>query len=59
MSATLMCGSLCLAFSFNNKRIYWLWADNKPVAIILAIAAIVLGIFWLKMSKKVKIESKM
>ncbi|MEO8760714.1 MAG: hypothetical protein ABI388_05805, partial [Bacteroidia bacterium] len=54
MSFTLMCGFLCLAFTFNNKGIYWLWADNKPVAISLVIATIIFGVFWLKSPKKLK-----
>ena len=56
MSFTLMCGFFCLAFTFDNNGAYWLWADNKPIAIILAIATIVLGIFWLRLSKNLKLE---
>ena len=56
MSSTLMCGFLCIAFTFDNKGIYWLWEYNKPVAIILAIATIILGAFWLKSSRKIGIE---
>ncbi|MGV8964270.1 MAG: hypothetical protein ACOH2V_12950 [Candidatus Saccharimonadaceae bacterium] len=57
MSLTLMCGFFCLAFTFDNKGIYWFWADNKPVAIILVLATIILGAFWLKSSGKLKIGS--
>jgi len=53
-----MCGFFCIAFTFDNKGIYWLWTDNKPVAIILVIATIILGAFWLKSSKKLKLESQ-
>ena len=53
-----MCGLFCVAFAFDTNGIYWLWADNKPVAIILVIATIILGVFWLKSSKKFKLESK-
>lgn len=52
MSFTLLCGFLSIAFTFDNKGIYWLWTDNKPVAIILVIATIILGTFWYLSSKK-------
>ncbi|MEP6464654.1 MAG: hypothetical protein ABJB05_00050 [Parafilimonas sp.] len=58
MSFTLMCGFFCIAFTFNNNEIHWLWADLKPVAIILAIATIIFGIFWYKSSRKLKPECK-
>ena len=57
MSSTLMCGFLCFAFTFDNVGIHWLWTDNKPVAVILAIATIILGAFWFKSSKRLKHES--
>ncbi len=53
-----MCGLFCIAFTFDNNGVYWLWADNKPVVIILAIATIILGIGWLKLSKSLKVESQ-
>ena len=58
MSLTLMCGLFCIAFTFDNNGVYWLWADNKPVVIILGIATIILGIGWLKLSKSLKVESQ-
>ena len=57
MSAALMCGLLCLAFTFNNEEIQWLWTDAKPVAIMLGIATVILGVFWFKYSRKLKIET--
>ena len=59
MSLTLMCGFFCVAFTFDNNGIYWLWKDTKPVAIILVIATIILGVFWFKSSRKLKSENKM
>ena len=56
MSLTLMCGFFCLAFTFDNEGIHWLWEDSKPIAIILGISAIILGLFYLKASRQVKIE---
>jgi hypothetical protein len=56
MSLTLICGFFCFAFTFNNKEINWLWTENKPMGFILAILAIVFGSFWLKSSKKLKLE---
>ncbi|MEZ4774582.1 MAG: hypothetical protein R3D00_15460 [Bacteroidia bacterium] len=50
MSTTIMCGLLCFAFRFDSGGVYWLWADHKPVAIILAIAAFGLAIGWYKTS---------
>ena len=35
MSTTIMCGLFVVAFTFKNDQINWLWADNKPIAIIL------------------------
>lgn len=58
MSCTLVCGLLCFAFTFGDTGIKWLWADNKPVAIILVIVTIILGIFWFKQEKQLKIESR-
>ena len=58
MSFTLMCGFFCIAFTFDNEGIYWLWTDNKPVAIILVIATTILAVFWLKSSKKFKLDSQ-
>jgi len=58
MSFTIMWGFFCLAFTFDNNGVYWLWADNKPVGIILAIVTIILGTFWLKLSKKLILESQ-
>lgn len=54
MSTALMCGCLTIAFSFDNNDIYWLWSDNKPVAVVLAIASLTLGVLWFKTSKRMK-----
>ena len=54
MNLTLICGFTCLAFTFDNEGIYWLWSDAKPVAIILAIATIVFGALWIKYTTKLK-----
>lgn len=48
MSTTIMCGFFIAAFTFKNDQITWLWIDNKPIAIALAILAIVLGTQWIK-----------
>ena len=48
MSTTIMCGLFVAAFTFKNDQITWLWTDNKPIAIILGITAIVLGTQWIK-----------
>lgn len=53
-----MCGLLCFAFTFGDTGIRWLWIDNKPVAIILGIFTVILGIFWFKQNKKLKIENQ-
>lgn len=58
MSLTLMCGLFCFAFTFDNNVIHWLWANNKPVEVILAIATFVLGTFWYKSYRKMKFESQ-
>ena len=57
MGLTLMCGLFCFAFTFDNNGIQWLWTDMKPVAVILAIATVVFGIFWYKFSGKMKFEN--
>ena len=53
-----MCGFLCLAFSFGNTGIKWLWTDIVPVAYILGIATFILGVFWMKASKKLELDHK-
>lgn len=53
-----MFGLFCFAFTFDNNVIHWLWADNKPIAVIFVMATVVLGIFWYKSSRKMKFESQ-
>jgi len=53
-----MCGFFSIAFTFDNKGVYWFWADNKPVAGILVFATIILGAFWLKLSRQMKFENQ-
>ena len=48
MSTSIMCGLFVVAFTFKGDQITWLWADNKPVAIILGILAILLGTQWIR-----------
>lgn len=48
MSTTIICGLSVAAFTFRGDQITWFWNDNKPVAIILGILAIVLGTQWIK-----------
>jgi hypothetical protein len=48
MSTTIMCGLFVFAFTFNNNQITWLWADNKPIAVVLGVIALVLGTQWVK-----------
>lgn len=47
MSLTLMCGSFCLAFTFDSKGIYWIWNDARPGAILLAIASAIFAVLWM------------
>jgi len=58
MSTTLMCGLLTLAFTFRIDQITWLWAEHKPVGIILIILTIVLGIQWVRHQKLMKKEKQ-
>ncbi len=58
MSATIMCGLLSVAFTFKINQVTWLWADSKPVGIILGISAIILGIQWYRQQKLLNNESK-
>lgn len=58
LSVSLMTGLLAVAFTFDNDEIHWLWADNKPVAVILAVAAITLGLFWLQSFLKLRSQSQ-
>jgi hypothetical protein len=51
MSTTIMCGLFAVAFTFKLDQITWLWANNKPVGIILVIMTIVLGIQWVIQQK--------
>ena len=53
MSTTLMAACSALAFTFNDEGIHWIWANNKPVAVVLALLAITLGICWAKATKRV------
>jgi hypothetical protein len=52
MSTTIMCGLFVVAFTFKGDKITWLWADNKPLAIILGILAVVLGSQWIKYQRQ-------
>lgn len=52
MSTTIMCGLLCFAFRFDNDGVYWLWADHKPVAVILAMLALGLAFGWYNVSRQ-------
>ena len=54
LSSTLMCGFFCLAFTFDTEGVYWLWSDTKPVAIILTLVTLILGVFLLKETKKMR-----
>ena len=54
MSATIMCALLTVSFTFNNNQVSWLWNENKPVAIILGILAVIFGIQWIKFQKLMK-----
>ena len=54
MSATIMCALLTVSFTFNNNQLSWLWSENKPVAIILGILAVIFGIQWIKFQKLLK-----
>jgi len=56
LSTALMCGFFTIAFSFDSNGIYWLWSDNKLVAVVLAIASLTLGVLWFNTSKRIKAE---
>ncbi|GAB1445563.1 hypothetical protein MASR2M41_12710 [Flammeovirgaceae bacterium] len=58
MSATLMCGLLIFAFTFDNGGTKWLWSEAKPVAITLGIATVILGVFWFKSARKLRAETQ-
>ena len=58
MSTTIMCVLLSITFSFDSLGIHWFWADNIPVAIVLAVLAIILGTFWFRTQRKVKKYNK-
>jgi len=51
MSATIMCALLTISFTFNDNQVSWLWNENRPVAIIVGILAVIFGIQWLKYQK--------
>ena len=46
MSATLMCFFFIFAFNFGPEGINWFWSGQEMVPVILAISAIIFGIFW-------------
>ena len=54
MSATIMCALLTVSFTFNDNQVSWLWNENRPVAIILGILAVIFGIQWIKFQKLLK-----
>jgi len=58
MSSTIMCGLFCLAFTFDNEGIHWLWKDSEPIAIVLGIATIILLVFWFRNAKILRTESQ-
>ena len=53
-----MCGLFCLAFTFDNEGIHWLWKDSEPIAIVLVIATIILLVFWFRNAKILRTESQ-
>lgn len=57
MSATLMCGCCSLAFNLKNNEWRWFWANNKPVGIIMATAAIVFAVLWIKAARKLNAKN--
>lgn len=58
LSSALMCGFLCLAFTFDTEGVYWLWTGNEPVAILLTIATSILGVLLLKETNKLRHENQ-
>jgi len=58
LSSILLCGLLCLAFTFDSQVLYWLWSDIKPVAIILTLLTSVLGFYLLKETNKLRQNSQ-
>lgn len=56
LSSALMCGFFCLAFTFDTEGAYWLWSDNEPVAIILTLVTLTLGVVLLKETNKLRKE---
>lgn len=52
MSTTLMAALCTIAFTFDDAGIHWIWTNNKPVAVVLAILTVVLGVLWIKSSDR-------
>lgn len=46
MAPTLLCAFMIFAFQFNVNGCNWLWQGKEIVAIILAVSAIIFGLFW-------------
>lgn len=47
MSATILCGLLALSFTSTNNSVSWLWQDNKPVAVVLALLSGIFASLWI------------
>ncbi len=58
MSATLMCGLFAIAFKFGAQGFQWFWLDKPEVAIVLAVLAIVFGIFWVRSQRLLNASHK-
>lgn len=57
MSLTIMLGLFTVAFNFNDQQCTWLWVNNKPVAIIMGITAVITGLLWIKYQRKLKVQN--
>ena len=58
LSATIMCGLLAITFRFNSIGIHWLWSDRAQTAVILAVLAIVFGVFLFRAQKQLRTQQK-
>ncbi len=54
MSTTLMCLFLIGTFRFDESSFNWMWTGQIQVPIILGIASIILGVFWIIENRKLK-----
>lgn len=54
MSLTMMCGLFCFAFTFDSQGIHWIWNDQKPAVVSLAVATLVFSVLWIRAARQLK-----